>query len=298
MTSSATPPSVRLRRAVPALWRSAGVLQIGIDPQDALVLDGVPDALAGAVALLAEPRSRSELVRLLPDLSPGWIDWLLDRLGTAGLLWTGSATRSSVTVIGSGDLAEAVGEALSRSGLEGPSRLGNWPEGAVPGRRGQPALVHWSRAGAPWPDITVVATDTAEPDRTLTDVLLRDNRAHLVVRLESAAAVVGPLVVPGRSPCIRCSDLGRCRLDPLWPRLLAQLCRERTCPNAALRDWAASMATAQVRALIAGSLPDTVGRSLEMSSEEYLLRARPVPADPACGCLAALEVEPLGTLVA
>ena len=33
----------------------------------------------------------------------------------------------------------------------------------------------------------------------------------------------GPLVTPGRGPCLRCLDLHRCDRDPAWPALLAQL---------------------------------------------------------------------------
>ena len=130
-----------------------------------------------------------------------------------------------------------------------------------------------------------MAGDTAEPDRALIDDLFRSDRTHLLVRLEPGNAVVGPLVIPGRTPCVHCGDLRRAHLDRAWPALLAQLNRERPQPQPTLLAWAASTAALQVRALAAGSGAETIGRTLEMAAGEWVLRARTWPAHPGCGCL-------------
>ena len=285
---SPQPEQWRLRRPYPALWRGQGVLQVGTDPLEALVLEGVPDEIESAVALLAEPRTKATLRRLVPALAPIWVDWLLDQLQAAGLLIVDEVPLSSVTVVGTGSLAEAVVGALGEAGVDRPARFasGPWADPGARQRTQPPGIRHWAQAAEPWGEITVVATNTAEPDRALTDELLRTNRTHLVVRLEADAAIVGPLVVPGRSACVRCVDLARCGLDPEWPRLLAQLCLARTPPQAALRSWAAWLATVQVRALQRGSWPESVGRTLELATSDYVLRVRTWPASPGCGCLA------------
>lgn len=52
---------------------------------------------------------------------------------------------------------------------------------------------------------------------------LRDDVPHLPVAFERQAAVVGPLVFPGRTPCLSCRDAHEQQRDPAWPMLHAQL---------------------------------------------------------------------------
>jgi hypothetical protein len=53
-----------------------------------------------------------------------------------------------------------------------------------------------------------------ELDRERLDPWLQDGLAHLVVRLLDDAAVVGPLVVPGSTACLRCLDEHQAVEDP------------------------------------------------------------------------------------
>ena len=263
---------VRLRSPKLAVWRSPGVLQVGLDAP-ALVLDGVPDQLAGALPLLASPNSADELITLLPGLEPSWVHWLLARLDANGLLEPATRPRPpGLAVVGTGLIATAVAAALADLQVERLDPMAH-------------ASAALRRAGQPGPRLTILAGPTAEPDRTVTDALFGAGRAHLVVRLEPDRAVVGPLVVPGRTPCVRCLDLSRCRLDSAWPHLLAQLCREPVDPDRALLAWAAATAGVQVRAWLAGGDPETCGGSLELGLADFRLRSRRWPAHPACGCL-------------
>lgn len=52
---------------------------------------------------------------------------------------------------------------------------------------------------------------------------LRDDVAHLPVAFEPGATTVGPLVVPGRTPCLACRDGHERDRDASWPSLHAQL---------------------------------------------------------------------------
>lgn len=241
---------------------------MGLDPPS-LVLEGVPSGIADAVGLLAHPCTREELGTLLPHLDASWLGWLLHRLADAGLLIpVEPEPTGSLLIVGAGALAHAVTVAVAGTGLV----TTHLDPAAVPARPDGPELV-------------LLAPSAAEPDRALTDTLFREGRTHLVVRVEPDRAVVGPLVVPGQSPCVRCQDLTRVRMDPGWPHLLAQLCRQQVAPPAALLSWAAATAGVQVRAWLAGATPDTCGGTLEVALPDYRHSTRDWPAHPGCGCL-------------
>ena len=67
-------------------------------------------------------------------------------------------------------------------------------------------LDHWSKPETLAVDLTVVVAEGPEVDRVVTDHLLRLDQPHLLVRSLGDAAWVGPLVLPGRTPCLRCTD--------------------------------------------------------------------------------------------
>ncbi len=282
MPESAT--RYRLTRQLPLTWRDEGVLQLGLD--EGIVLHGVPVALTHAVQALTEPRSLTELERLAPALPLAWLSWLLDQLEAAGLLTTEPAVRPEVGLLGAGRLADAIAGGLEKPGLAEVVRMAS---ARRRNRRRLPeAMPHWSEVVAGLPGFVVVATDTQEPDRALTDTLARTGRTHLIVRLETDRAVVGPLVIPGSTPCTRCHDLLRCHYDRAWPRLVAQLCRDRAAPDPVLLGWAASTAVVQIRCRLAGGAPDATGRTLELGSTDHVLRVRDWQVHPDCGCVMAV----------
>jgi bacteriocin biosynthesis cyclodehydratase domain-containing protein len=59
-----------------------------------------------------------------------------------------------------------------------------------------------------------LALSCGELDRDLLDPWLRSGLPHLIVRLVDGVAVVGPLVVPGATACLRCLDEHRADEDP------------------------------------------------------------------------------------
>ncbi len=262
---------MKLVRPAAAVWRSAGVLQVGLDPPS-VVLEGVPPGLADAVGLLANPCTHEELGTLLPRLDAHWLAWLLGRLSDAGLLApVEPGPAPSLLVVGTGALAASVTDALTGTGLDA-TRIDPSGLAVLPPRPDRPELV-------------LLAPSATEPDRALTDTLFREGRTHLVVRIEPDRAVVGPLVVPGQTPCIRCQDLTRVRMDAGWPHLLAQLCREQVEPGPTLLAWAGATAAVQARAWFAGATPETCGAALELGLPDYRLSTRSWPAHPGCGCL-------------
>lgn len=289
MTIPAAPVRYRLARPLAITWRCEGVLQLGLDG-DGLVLEGVPAAAAHAVGALAEPRSLSELSRLVPDLPDDWLGWLVGRLTEARLVTTAQVSGDRLGLVGGGPLADATASLLKAAGLTELVRVSPGPARPRSPRGTSSVLtpaLHWSQLGQDWPGLTIVATDTQEPDRSLTDALARAGQAHLVVRLEADRAVVGPLVVPGATPCVRCQDLLRCRCDAAWPMLVAQLCRDRAGPDRVLLAWAVATTVAQVRCHLAGGAADVVGRTLELGTDN-VLRTREWPVHPDCGCVLAV----------
>jgi bacteriocin biosynthesis cyclodehydratase domain-containing protein len=118
--------------------------------------------------------------------------------------------------------------------------------------------------------------------------LLRADLAHLSVLVRETDVLVGPLVRPGRGPCLRCLDLHRAERDPAWPRMLAQLLardpRRADPEEAALVGLAAGLASLQVLGRLDGRAVPAVGATLEVGLPDGLVGRRPWPAHPACGC--------------
>ncbi len=70
--------------------------------------------------------------------------------------------------------------------------------------------------------VAVVLVEGVASARQFADHL-RDDVAHLPIAFEVGGTSVGPLVVPGRTPCLSCRDGHERDRDPAWPMLHAQL---------------------------------------------------------------------------
>ncbi|MDX6420708.1 MAG: hypothetical protein QOG28_5328 [Trebonia sp.] len=138
------------------------------------------------------------------------------------------------------------------------------------------------------PDLAVIA---GRPDPVLLAALMRERVPHLVAHADEAIGVVGPLVVPGHSACVRCVDLSKAARDPAWPRILAQASGVGAAPAAAqacdtvLAAATAALATAQALTLIdrAGE-PAAASATLEVVLPEWQWQRRGWPPHPACTC--------------
>jgi hypothetical protein len=138
------------------------------------------------------------------------------------------------------------------------------------------------------PDLAVV---TGRPDPVLLAALMRDRVPHLVVHADEAIGVVGPLVLPGQSVCVRCVDLCKATRDPAWPRILAQASGADAAPagtqacDTVLAAATAALATAQALTLIdrAGE-PAAANGTLEVVLPDWQWQRRGWPPHPACGC--------------
>jgi len=138
------------------------------------------------------------------------------------------------------------------------------------------------------PDLAVV---TGLPDRVLLAALMRDRVPHLVIHADEAIGVVGPLVLPGRSACVRCVDLSKAARDPAWPRILAQASGAGGAPAATQAcDTALAAATAALAAAQALTVIDRAGEpaaangTLEVVLPGWQWQRRGWPPHPACTC--------------
>ena len=114
---------------------------------------------------------------------------------------------------------------------------------------------------------------------------------HLATSASEAIGVVGPLVLPGRSACLRCLDLARAERDPAWPLILAQLAGQAaTDPLACdtvLATMVAAQATAQALAFLdqgAEAAAAVTNGTLELVLPDWKWRRRSWQPHPRCGC--------------
>ena len=116
------------------------------------------------------------------------------------------------------------------------------------------------------------------------------DNAHLAVVVGDLGVEVGPLVVPGRTACLRCVALERTRLDPAWPALATQLGAAPAPPP----PWAVSRQAAglAVHAALAhldgrpGGLltGEGITTSVRLSSADLLGVRTPWLRRAECGC--------------
>jgi bacteriocin biosynthesis cyclodehydratase domain-containing protein len=111
---------------------------------------------------------------------------------------------------------------------------------------------------------------------------------HLLAQVMETTGVVGPLVLPGHTPCLRCVALARGERDPLWPHLSAQLAGSGAVTepcDVSLATLVGALATMQVLAYVDGDpRPASYGGIVEYDLGAGTLRRRSVRAHPACGC--------------
>ena len=152
-------------------------------------------------------------------------------------------------------------------------------------RRANPDVQTTRMTGERRPELALL-TDTVVPAPELVGELVGDALPHLPVRVRDGTGIVGPLVFPGRSSCLRCADLHRASLDPSWPRVASQLAGRPQLAELTSVQAAASLAASQVlRVLAPGSgRPPVWNATLEIDSFAGWISHRAWPPHPTCGC--------------
>ncbi len=229
-------PTIRLDPALPVLWRDADCVQLGADAALMLSVDGP------------------------------WIPRMLQKL-------THGIDERAFEVVAHG-LGAPLPAARRLRALLGPALVGDLPrslvrlDAAAVGVRTALRLEEaLADAGVDVTDardaVTVVVRHGAVAARDAIG-LLADDRPHLPVAIDAGGSTVGPLVVPGSTPCLSCRDGHDRARDPAWAALHVQLL-ERDPGRVPLRAVAAAAdAAADLLAVRAESERDGSGRRIRI----------------------------------
>jgi bacteriocin biosynthesis cyclodehydratase domain-containing protein len=252
-------------------------------------LDDFP---AGTLRLLSPPL-RARLATELAAAS------LAHRDGDGGARTLARRLTAQVRIHGAGTVGNGIASLLTSSGIgqvtnadppEHPQKSRSTPDGPGTLRPGVPQAGIGGPGKAPpsaaLPDLAILV------GRHLIELrasLMRDQVPHLVVSADEAIGVVGPLVIPGRTACLRCLDLTRAERDPAWPLILAQLEGREPNPcacDAPLAAAVAAQAAAQVLAFIdrAVAADPVANGTLELVLPGWQWRRRTWPRHPGCSC--------------
>ena len=271
---------------IAVLSRPDGRLQLGWTPGRAVLLTlpvGV-DARAVKSILRAMDGSRSRATILWEaskrGISTSVTEELLEQLADSGFVHTAGTSTASVRIHGVGPLSDAVERGLVTSGTS--TRRSR-------GYRNTDVVRTWNE------QLVVLADDVVTDPRLVSD-LVRCGLPHLSVRIRDGNGVIGPLVVPGQSSCLRCADIIRSELDPHWLHLSAQLLGSAGHAESAMIHASVALALAEIdAALSALDLPSVVdlpsaasaaslSSTLEIALRPYRITTRRWPRQISCSC--------------
>jgi bacteriocin biosynthesis cyclodehydratase domain-containing protein len=203
-----------LNPAMPVLSRPDGAVQVGWDPRRAVLVrppTGLSARALGELLRVLQSGATLAEVRALADgVDASAIDGLLAALVDSGVVTETAAPRpasrsASIRIHGRGPLSDLLASALRCSGAR---------------------ITHSSlRHAAVTADTTdlVVLADSLVADPRMLRELHAARIPHLPVRVRDGAGLVGPLVLPGVTSCLRCADLHRSDRDAAWPAVASQL---------------------------------------------------------------------------
>ncbi|WP_433801992.1 ThiF family adenylyltransferase [Actinomycetospora sp. CA-084318] len=274
-------------------WHDATTARFGDDP--VRQLDGVDPPLRALLDRLAAPEAgTSPLAEAVArGARPEDATALLADLAAAGLLRADPSVRprtAYVRVHGAGRLGVAIATVLAGAGVGrvavragGLVRPGDLGTGLEPGDVGHPVVLAVAAAVARAdpavavaepsrrrPDL-VVLTGAAVDDPLVTGRLHARHQPHLAAAAGDAVGVVGPLVLPGRTSCLRCAAHQRSSSAPAAPV---------TVPGAVT---VAGLVAGHVLAFLEGR-PALLGAADEIDAAAGSMTRRPRPVHPGCPC--------------
>lgn len=252
-----------LRPGTHPLRRSDGRLQLGISPESAVVL---PDS--EATRRLADPL-------LIGQVDPGELGPLIEAgivIDEAGVRRRPPRNRRRIAVRAFGHasstgLGHLIRDGMADLGLPEPTRSDH-------------------------PDV-VLLVGVGEPHRELVDPWIRAATPHALLRFVEGSAIIGPWVIPGTTPCLRCTDAHHTDRDSSWPILVRQYAdasaRDRLDGQPEPVDPAlASIATGwlirDLATFLAGRQPSTWAATLHLPPDLAGFEVRSWLRHPQCGC--------------
>lgn len=263
------------------LVRPDGRLQLGWQPERAVVLTP-PTGIEG--------RDLQALLRLLDGhTSIGTIMWTASQRGIGPAVMTSllaeltvggyllprredTVRDRSIRIHGQGPLSDAITSALRH----GRSRVQR-----SHGYRGSDLVAGWQQ------NALVVLTDDVVTDPRLVADLVRAGIPHLAVHVRDGSGVIGPLVLPGHSSCLRCADITRTHHDPDWLHLAAQLLGSAGYADPAMIHATTALALSEIASAMSakeGMPPASLFSTLEIDLAPYRITTRRWPRQTSCSC--------------
>ena len=273
MSRALPPPPATTPTGPPVARRPGGLVQIGSTPRSATVLGPGGPGAAG-VEELDHPGRPAGGAGVEEPLAADGTAWAaFDPAGPPPAQRFAARAGAVVAVVVGGRTARLLLHLLEDAGI---GTLVTEDPVALPPARARPA--------APADLVVLITHHAAHAVRA--DGLLADGVPHLSVVLRDTDAVVGPLVVPGRSACLRCLDLHVTDADPGWPAVVdAFVHGPRWAEESATARAVAGLAGLQVLAHLDGAGASAVGATLELLLPEGTVRQRWWSAHPQCGCV-------------
>lgn len=259
--------------------RNAGLL-VDLDPTDLLAAEAGPAASArNAAELPAAARGAWRSRRSATVVIEG-----ATRVGAplAAVLAASGIGRVSVRDSGLVAAADAVVGGIGAVDEGRPRAMA----AADAVRRASPLTDLRPLSGGEAADLVVLARPWASSD-PLVAGYHRAGQPHLVATVRGQTGVVGPLVVPGQTGCLRCGDLHRRDADPGWPELAAQLTAADPPPSGSTVTCLLTAVTAAVQVLAyldGDAAPVTLDATVELRPPDLLPRLRRWPPHPSCAC--------------
>jgi bacteriocin biosynthesis cyclodehydratase domain-containing protein len=272
--------------AMPVLMRPDGAVQVGWDPRRALLVhppDGLSTAaLADLLRVMQSGFAMADLQALAVNRGVADAETMAELVASlvgAGVVTTAPppARTAFIRIHGRGPLSDLLAGALRCSGA----------------RVRHSSLSH---AGVrPGTTDLVVLSDFLVTDPRVVRDLHDAGVPHLPVRVRDGTGLVGPLVIPGMTSCLRCADLHRSDRDAAWPALAAQLRDAVGSADRATMLATAALALSQVDRVIkairdagdprrAGDPPATLDTTLEVDVRTGSTASRRWSRHPRCEC--------------
>jgi hypothetical protein len=136
----------------------------------------------------------------------------------------------------------------------------------------------------PEPDFTVMIS-TGEPPRGPAANAVDMGLTHLIVMLDGDRVRIGPLVVPGQTPCLGCLDRHRASWDPAWAVLVPQFGRPllHTLPTL-IEHAAATEVAGECLTFALGEPPRTATEVVTVQPDRTLHTTTTARFHPRCSC--------------
>lgn len=303
MNSTSTPSRsttgvrARLRPDTVVVVRDHQTVQVGLAPDRAVAVRAPAGCGPhGLAALLTDLKGGGTLERAAARAGVGDDDMadvarILIRLAELGHVRLLGAGPVSAEPVGSGPRPAPVrrvhihGSGQVSEVLRGPLAVNGCrvTTGSSPGLTIDPDRPPWRPRGAT-PDL-VILSDTLSVDPVVTAALTRAGQAHMHVYGRDGRVVVGPTVVPGASPCLRCADMFRAQRDPRWPFVAAQLVDQTCEAGVPALTAAAALVLSEVAATRRPDSPlQTIGATVEINPSEGMWHRLEWSAVPGCDC--------------